>query len=210
MKFLFDLFPVILFFLVFKLGEGHLDAAHSIMAHYFGALVSGGVVTPAQAPILLATVVAILATFLQIAYLLVRGRKVDGMLWVSLAVILVMGGATVYFHDENFIKWKPTILYWAFALILFVSQAGFKSNLMRKVMEEQIKLPEHIWPRVGYAWVLFFAAMGLLNLLVAFVVFKSDTSAWVSFKLFGFTGIFFVFIVGQTLLLSKYIQEEDA
>jgi intracellular septation protein len=208
MKFLFDLFPVILFFVVFKLGEGHREAAHGFVAQYLGGLVNGGAVTAAQSPILLATFVAIVATVLQIGYLLARGRKVDGMLWVSLAIIVVMGGATIYFHDENFIKWKPTILYWAFALILLVSQVLFKANLMRKVMEVQIKLPEPVWSRVGYAWIVFFAAMGVLNLLMAFVVFKNDTSAWVSFKLFGFTGIFFAFIVGQTLMLSKHIQEE--
>jgi intracellular septation protein len=208
MKFLFDLFPVILFFAVFKWGESHQDAAHGVVAQYVSGLVAGGAVTPAQSPIILATVVGIIATVLQIGYLLVRGRKVDGMLWVSLGVIAIMGGATIYFHDDNFIKWKPTILYWAFALILLVSQVFMKKNLMRNVMEETIKLPEQIWPRVGYAWIWFFAAMGLLNLFVAFVVFKGNTSAWVSFKLFGFTGIFFAFIVGQTLLLSKHIQEE--
>ena len=210
MKFLFDLFPVILFFGVFKWGEGHQQAAHGLVSRYVGGLVSGGAVTAAQAPIMLATVVGIIATMLQIGYLLVRGRKVDGMLWVSLGVIAVMGGATIYFHDDNFIKWKPTILYWAFALALFVSQVFMKNNLMRKVMEEAIKLPDAIWARVGYAWMWFFVAMGLLNLLVAFVVFKGDTSAWVSFKLFGFTGIFLAFIVGQTLLLSKHIKEEKA
>ena len=208
MKFLFDLFPVILFFGVFKWGEGHQGAAHDLVSHYLSGLIAGGAVTPAQAPIILATVVGILATVLQIGYLLVRGRRVDAMLWVSLGVIAVMGGATIYFHDDNFIKWKPTILYWAFALALLVSQVFMKKNLMRKVMEETIKLPDAIWARVGYAWTWFFAAMGLLNLFVAFVVFKGDTSAWVSFKLFGFTGIFFVFIVGQTLLLSKHIEEE--
>lgn len=208
MKFLFDLFPVILFFAVFKWGEAHQDAAHGLVAQYVSGLVAGGAVTPAQSPVILATVVGIIATVLQIGYLLVRGRKVDGMLWVSLGVIAIMGGATIYFHDDNFIKWKPTILYWAFALILLVSQVFMKKNLMRKVMEETIKLPEPIWARVGYAWIWFFAAMGLLNLFVAFVVFKGNTSAWVSFKLFGFTGIFFAFIVGQSLLLSKYIQEE--
>jgi intracellular septation protein len=207
MKFLFDLFPVILFFVVFKLGEGHKEAAHDIVTQYLGGLVNGAV-PAAQSPILLATFVAIVATVLQIGYLLVRGRKVDGMLWLSLGVIAVMGGATIYFHDENFIKWKPTILYWAFALVLLVSQVFFKTNLMRKVMEAQLKLPDAVWSRVGYAWIVFFAAMGVLNLFVAFVLFKADTSAWVSFKLFGFTGIFFVFIVGQTLMLSKYIQED--
>ncbi|MDL2358060.1 MAG: septation protein A [Pseudomonadota bacterium] len=210
MKFLFDLFPVILFFAVFKWGEGHQDAAGGIVSHYLSGLVSGGAVAAAQAPIMLATVVGIVATVLQIGYLLVRRRKVDGMLWLSLGIIAVMGGATIYFHDENFIKWKPTILYWAFGLALLVSQVFMKKNLMRKVMEETIKLPDAIWTRVGYAWMWFFMAMGVLNLFVAFVVYKGNTSAWVSFKLFGFTGIFFAFIVGQSLLLSKYIIEEEA
>jgi intracellular septation protein len=208
MKFLFDLFPVILFFVAYKLGNNNPEAAQSFVSHYLGAIVAGGTVTAEQAPIMLATALAIVATVLQIGYLLARKRKVDGMLWLSLGVIVVTGGATIYFHDENFIKWKPTILYWAFALALFVAQVGFRNNLMRKVMEAQIRLPEPVWNRVGYAWMLFFGAMGVLNLLMAFVVFKGDTGAWVSFKLFGFTGIFFVFIVVQTLLLGKHIQED--
>jgi intracellular septation protein len=157
---------------------------------------------------MLATAVGIVATVLQIGYLLVRGRKVDGMLWLSLGVIAVMGGATIYFHDENFIKWKPTILYWAFALALAVAQLGFRNNLMRKVMEANIQLPDAVWDRVGYAWMGFLAAMGALNLFVAFVVFRANTSAWVSFKLFGFTAIFFVFIFVQMLFLSKHMKED--
>jgi intracellular septation protein len=210
MKFLFDLFPVILFFGVFKWGEAHQAAAHGVVLQYFGALIAGGAVTLAQAPIILATVVGIIATVLQIGYLLVRRRKVDGMLWVSLVVIVVMGGATIYFHDDNFIKWKPTILYWAFALALLVAQAFMQKNLMRSAMEPTMKLPEHIWPRLNRAWICFFFALGFLNLFVAFVVFKGNTSAWVSFKLFGVTGIFVAFIVGQTLLLSKYVIEDGA
>ena len=210
MKFLFDLFPVILFFAVYKWGEGHQDSAHGVVSQYLSGLISGGAVTPAQAPVILATVVGIVATVLQIAYLLVRGRKVDGMLWVSLGVIGVMGGATIYFHDDNFIKWKPTILYWAFALILLIGQVFMKKTLMRSAMEPTMKLPEPIWPRLNFAWMWFFFAMGLLNLFVAFVVFKGNTSAWVSFKLFGVTGIFFAFVVGQTLMLSKYIVEDEA
>lgn len=208
MKFLFDFFPILLFFGVFKLGEANRQEAFALVSHYMSGLIAGGAVKAEQAPIMLATVVVILATLAQIAYVKLRGRKVDGMLWVSFAVIAVFGGATIYFHDENFIKWKPTILYWVFALALFVAQFGFRKNLMRQVMEQTIKLPEAVWSRVGLAWMSFFFVLGLLNLFVAFVVFKNDTSAWVSFKLFGITGIFFVFIIGQTLFLSKYIQEE--
>jgi intracellular septation protein len=132
------------------------------------------------------------------------------MLWLSLAVITVFGGATIYFHDETFIKWKPTILYWVFAGALMISQFGFKKNLIRQVMEENIKLPEPVWTRVGLSWMLFFFLIGLLNLFAAFVIFKGDTSAWVSFKLFGLTGIFFAFVVGLMMFLSKYIEEEKA
>jgi intracellular septation protein len=209
MKFLFDLFPVILFFIVFKLGETHQEAAHALAIQYMGGLVAGGNLSPEQSPIMLATAVGIVATVLQIVYLLVRGRKVDGMLWLSLGVIVVMGGLTIYFHDENFIKWKPTILYFAFALALLVAQLGFRTNLMRKVMEEQVKLPESVWARVGYAWIGFFLFQGVLNLVMAFVVFKGNTSAWVSYKMFGATGLFFAFVVIQTLMLSKHITEQE-
>jgi intracellular septation protein len=209
MKFLFDLFPVILFFIVYKFADGHQEAAHALALQYMGGLISGGNVSAEQAPIMLASAVGIIATILQILYLLARGRKVDGMLWLSLGVIVVTGGATIYFHDQTFIMWKPTILYWAFALALFVAQVGFRNNLMRKVMEVQIRLPDPVWAKVGYAWMTFFAALGVLNLVMAFIVFKGNTGAWVNFKLFGITGIFFAFIVIQTLMLSKYIEEQE-
>jgi intracellular septation protein len=210
MKFLFDLIPVILFFTVFKWGEGHQDAAHSLVQRYMGELISGGTVQAPQSPILLATIVLCLATLAQIGYLLVRGKKVDGLLWASALIMAIFGGLTIYFHDEDFIKWKPTILYWFFAASLLVGQLVFKKNLIRKAMEAQIKLPVEIWAKLNLVWTAFFVFLGFLNLFVAFVVFKADTGAWVSFKLFGITAIFFVFIIGQTMFLSKYMLEEDA
>ena len=210
MKFLFDFFPVLLFFGVYKYGDNNQDWAHRMAVEFLGFMTAGGAVPASQSAILLATAAAIVATALQIGYLLVRGRKIDTMLWLSLGVILVAGGATIYFHDETFIKWKPTILYWAFAAVLLVAQVFYRKNLMRSVMEAHLNLPDPVWNRVGYVWILFFVAMGLLNLLMAFVVFRADTSAWVSFKLFGFTGIFFAFTMIQAMMLSKYIKEEDA
>jgi intracellular septation protein len=210
MKFLFDFFPLILFFGVFKWAGGHEADANAIVTHYLSGLISGGAIAVKQAPVILATAVGIIATVLQIGYLLVRRRTVDGMLWVSLAVIVIMGGLTIYFHDDNFIKWKPTILYWAFGLVLLVAEVVFKNNLLRKGMEANMKLPELMWTRLNYAWVWFLFALGLLNLFVAFVVFKDNLGAWVNFKVFGATGIFFAFIVGQTLILSKYIVEEKS
>lgn len=204
MKFLFDMFPVILFFGVFKWGEGHSDAAQSMVGQYLSGLVSGGNVGPEQAPILLATAVAIIATIAQIGYLLVRGKKVDAMLWVSLAIIVVFGGATIYFHNEAFIKWKPTVLYWVFATILVGAQVLMNKNLIRLMMKAQVDLPDPVWTRLNMAWAAFFAAMGVINLYIAF---NFPTSTWVNFKLFGFMGLMIAFVVAQTMFLSKYIKD---
>lgn len=204
MKFLFDLFPVILFFIVFKWGEGNAEAAQSFGQQFLSSLVSGGEVTLTQAPILLATAIAIIATIVQIGYLLSRRRKVDGTLWLSFAIIVFFGGATIYFHNETFIKWKPTVLYWCFAAALLFSQIFLKKNLIRTMMEKQMSLPDGIWRRVNLSWVAFFMSMGLLNLYVAF---NFSTATWVNFKLFGGMGLMFVFIIAQSLILSKYMKE---
>lgn len=204
MKFLFDLFPVILFFGIFKWGEGSPEAAQGLMNQYLSGVISGGTITVAQAPIMLATVVAILATVLQILYLLARGKKIDAMLWISLAIITVFGGATIYFHNDTFIKWKPTVLYCCLGGALLFGQLLFRKNLIRSLLEAQIALPEPVWLRLNYAWAAFFGAMGIVNLYVAY---NFPTSTWVSFKLFGFTGMIVIFAVGQSLFLSKYIKE---
>jgi intracellular septation protein len=205
MKFLFDLFPVILFFAVFKWGEGHPADAESFVQQYLSGVVSGGGAgTVTQAPIMLATAIAIVATLGQILYLLLRGKKVDTMLWVSLAIITLFGGATIYFHNETFIKWKPTVLYWCFGAALLIAQTLMGKNLIRLMMEKQIALPDGVWQRLNLAWALFFSAMGLLNLYVAY---NFSTAAWVNFKLFGFTGLMLAFVIAQSLLLSKYVKD---
>lgn len=208
MKFLFDLLPIVLFFVAFKWGNSNPDTAHAFVEHYMSGFISGGVVTPEQSGLILATAIGIIATVLQIGYLLLRGKKVDGMLWLSLVIIGLFGGATIYFHDDAFIKWKPTLIYWISAIALLVSQVFFKKNLMRKAMEAQVQLPDMVWLKLLYAWGTFLTVMGALNLFVAFVLYKGDTAAWVSFKAFGATGLFFAFIVGQTIYLSRHIKEE--
>lgn len=204
MKFLFDLFPVILFFVMFKWGESNPEAALALSDRYLSALIAGGSATLQQAPILLATAIAILATVAQILYLVARGRKIEPMLWVSLGVIVVFGGATIYFHNETFIMWKPTVLYWLFAAALLGSQILFRRNLIRQLMEKQIALPGGVWHRLNLSWAAFFTAMGLINLYVAY---SFSQSTWVNFKLFGFTGLMLAFVVAQSLMLSKYIKD---
>lgn len=204
MKFLFDLFPVILLFGVFKWGENHPEAAQAFLSQYLSGFVSGGAIMLKQAPIMLATAVAILASLGQIAYLVARRKKIDGMLWVSLAIILIFGGATIYFQNETFILWKPTVLYWCFGAALILAQLFFGKNLIRTMLETQVSLPDPVWLRLNFSWAIFFGVMGIINLYVAFN-FPLDT--WVNFKLFGFTGMIFIFAIGQSFFLSKYIKE---
>jgi intracellular septation protein len=179
MKFLFDLFPVLLFFIAFKFGG-----------------------------IYVATSVAMVATFVQIGWVWMKHRKVDTMLWVSLVIITVFGGMTLIFHDETFIKWKPTVLYWSFAAALAGSTLILKKNLIRKLLSEQLAVPENVWRQLNWSWICFFVFMGFANLAVAFA-FNFSTEAWVNFKLFGGIGLMLVFAIGQGLLLSKYIEEKE-
>lgn len=206
MKLLFDLFPVVLFFVVFKLAGSHPEAAQAFGQDYLSALVSGGAVTLQQAPILLATAIAILATAAQVLWLLARRKPVEKMLWVSLAIIVVFGGATIYFHDEQFIKLKPTVLYWSFALVLLGAQGIFRRNLIRSMMGGQMSLPDQVWTRLNLMWGLFFAVMGVVNLYVAF---SFPLDFWVDFKLFGFLGLMVAFVVAQSVYLSRYLKEME-
>lgn len=208
MKFLFDLFPLIAFFAAFKLGGMYEAATHDFVQQYLSSFVSGGLIKADQAPWILATLVGIVATACQVSYLLLRGRKVDGMLWLSLFIFVVFGGASIYLHDDFFLKWKPTLIYWLSGLALLIAHVGFKKNLIRKTMEAQVQLPDAVWNQLLAAWIIFFGAIGALNLFVAFVLYKGDMAAWVSFKAFGATGIFFAFIVAQTLFLAKHIKED--
>ncbi len=206
MKLLFDLFPVILFFAVFKFAGANPESAQAFGNQYLAALVSGGEVTLQQAPILLATAVAILATTAQVLWLLARRKPVDNMLWVSLVIIVLFGGATIYFHDDHFIKLKPTVLYWSFALLLLGAPLLFGKNLMRSMMGKQMTLPDAVWARLNLAWGLFFAVMGAVNLYVAFTM---PLEFWVNFKLFGFLGLMIAFVIAQSFYLARYMKEAE-
>lgn len=146
MKFLFDLFPVILFFASYKF----------------------------SGDIKIATCVAILATFAQVGWVHFRHGKVDKMLWVSLGLIVLFGGMTLLLDDPIYIKWKPTVLYWLFATVLLGSALLFKKNLIRAMMEKQVALPDRVWSNLNLAWAGFFALMGVLNIYVAYNFSEAD------------------------------------
>jgi intracellular septation protein len=204
MKLIVDLLPVLLFFVTYKLGMTFPDTALALATATLGPIISDSKVPPDQAPIMLATAVAIAVSVLQVGVQLMRGRKVEPMLWVSVAVIIVFGGATIWLHDETFIKWKPTILYWLFAAALAAGRLIWGRNLLKSVLGAQLKLDEPIWQRLTWLWCTFFAAIGAVNLIVAYSV---PTTVWVNFKLFGLLGLTMVFMLGMGVWLSRHIKE---
>jgi len=206
MKLLLDFLPIILFFATFKVTEGRKDWAAQFASDHLGFIVNGGVVGPNEAPVLLATVVVILATLAQVAFLVLRGKKVDTMLWVSLGLVTVLGGATIWFHNETFIKWKPSVLYWVMGLTFWLSQLLFRKNLLRALIGDQLQLPAGVWQRLNFAWVAFFAFMGLANIYVAY---SFSTDAWVNFKLFGGIGLMLLFTVAQGFYISRHVEPDS-
>jgi intracellular septation protein len=204
MKLLLDLLPVILFFAAFKLAGMQPEAALAMAQTWLGPLMIDGQVPAGQAPIMLATAVAIVASLIQVGWQMLRRKKVDTMLWISVAVIVVFGGATIWLHDETFIKWKPSILYWLFGSILLGGRLLAGRNLLRAVLGEQLVLPAAVWERLLWVWIAFFATIVAVNLIVAFSV---PTETWVNFKLFGLMGITFAFTLGIGLWLARHMKE---
>lgn len=178
MKLLFDLFPVILFFIAFKL---------------YGIYV--------------ATAVAIAASVIQVAYVYLKNKRVEKMHLITLALIVILGGATLIFHDETFIKWKPTVVNWGFALVFLGSHFIGNKPIIRRMMEQAVTLPDHVWLRLSQMWILFFVFSGVANIYVAF---NFDTDTWVNFKLFGLMGLTLVFILAQGLYISRFIPDPHA
>ncbi len=207
MKLLLDFLPILLFFGTFKYTESHKEWAAAFATEHLGWMVAGGTVGLTEAPVMLATVVVVIASLAQVAWLKARGKKVDLMLWISLGLVVVLGGATVWFHNETFIKWKPSVLYWAMGASFWVSQTFFHKNLLQTLIGDQLDLPRSVWQRLNFAWIAFFALMGLLNLYVAY---SFSTSAWVNFKLFGGMGLMLVFTLAQGVYLSRHIKPEAA
>ncbi len=177
-KFLFDLFPLILFFVAFKFAD-----------------------------IYTATAVAIAAGIAQFVWLKATGKAIEATHWINLSVIVLFGGATLFFHNDAFIKWKPTVLYWLFASILLGGKLFFKRNLIQKVMGSQIDMPKAVWNKLNLSWAGFFVLSGALNLYVAFSGQYTE-SQWVNFKVFGLMALLLIFVIAQSIWLSRYMKEE--
>ncbi|KAA0888620.1 septation protein A [Pusillimonas sp. ANT_WB101] len=177
-KFLFDLFPLLLFFVAFKFSD-----------------------------IFTATAVAIIAAVVQFIWLKATGRAIEATHWINLTVIVVFGGATLFFHNDAFIKWKPTVLYWLFGGILVGGKLFFGRNIMQKLMGSKVNMPGPVWDKLNYSWAGFFALSGALNLYVAFSGNFTE-SQWVNFKVFGLMALLLVFAIAQSIWLGRHIQED--
>jgi intracellular septation protein len=174
-KFLFDLFPIILFFIAFKIYD-----------------------------IFIATAVAIVATLLQIIFVYFKDKKVEKVLLFNGVMITFLGGLTILLQDKMFIMWKPSILYWCFALILLFSNLLLKKNLVQLALGKQIELKNKFWNVINWYTSIFFVLLGFVNLYVAY---NFSENAWVNFKLFGITGLLFLFMIFLGLYISKVGKE---
>jgi len=178
MKLLVDFLPIVIFFIVYKM----------------------------TGDLILATAVLIPATMLQMGYTWLTTKKVEKMQLVTLILVVVLGGLTVALQDGQFIKWKPTIVNWLFGLVFLGSQFIGKKPVVQRLMGKSMELPSRIWRQLNLAWVVFFAAMGGINLYVAF---NYSESTWVDFKLFGMLGLTFVFILAQGVYMSRFMPKES-
>jgi intracellular septation protein len=185
MKFLFDFFPILAFFIAFKM------TADSEQGIYIG------------------TSVLIISSFIQIALYWLMYRRFEKMHLITLGVVLVFGGATLLLHDERFIKWKPTVVMWIFAVVAFGSEYIGKKNLFHRMMhyaDDKITVPDYVWFRLNLGLVLFFVFIGAANLYVAF---NFDRSTWVDFKTFGIMGLNLVFMTCMMLYLFKFVEDPE-
>ncbi|MDD2408044.1 MAG: septation protein A [Tepidiphilus sp.] len=198
MKLLFDLLPILVFFLAYRVAGLFPEAVAPL-----GTVLAA---PPSTLPLVTATAATMLATVAQILALRLRGRPVDRMLWVSFVLVTVLGGATLFLHDPAFIQWKPTALYWSFAAALIGARL-LRRNLIRSAMQAQLRLPDPVWAHLSDLWSGFFLVLGALNLYVAW---NYSEAAWVNFKLFGTLGATVLFVLAQSLWLSRHLQEEKS
>ena len=155
--------------------------------------------------IYVATAVLMAATALQIALLLLLKHTVTTMQWAVAGMVMVFGALTLGFHDERFIKIKPTVVYLAMAAAFFISQRFFKKNLVRATLGAALAPPEKTWDTLNTVWVGMFVAMAAINAVLAYF---APTSVWAWSKM-GFLVLTLVFIGGQIYALRAYLKQAE-
>lgn len=203
MKLLFDLFPVAAFFIAYRFGKSFPEESAAFVGAVFGP-VTATAAFPDLVAVIVATTIAIIATIIQVGWLLARRRPVKPMLWLSAVLIIAFGGLTIWLQNEMFIKWKPSLLYWSFAVILAGGQVFFRRNLLAALLGSELVLPTAVWDRMLWLWAGFFALLGAANLYVAY---SYTTEQWVDFKTFGLIGMTFAFVLCLGVYLSRHMKE---
>ena len=199
MKLLIDFLPIVIFFMVYKMAPQFIEAISPALNGEQIQILSD---MPA---IIIATAVLIPATMLQILYTKITTGKVETMHLVTLALVVIMGGATVILQDKTFIQWKPSVVNWLFAAAFLGSRFIGKKTILERMMGQNLNLPAVAWQKLNYAWVAFFTFSGIANLYVAYN-FSEDI--WVNFKLFGLLGLTIVFIIAQSFYLYQFMNPE--
>jgi intracellular septation protein len=180
MQLLFDFFPIIAFFVTYKVSGDNLFVA---------------------------TAVIIVAVIAQTAWQWFRHRKVSQMALISGALVLIFGGLTLLIHDKAFIQWKVTVVNWLFAAAFLASRFFGEKLLIERMMGQSVQLERAVWHTLNWAWIAFFTVLGAVNLYVAY---NFSEAAWVNFKMFGLIGLTLVFAFGQALWLSSKMSADDA
>ena len=187
MKLFFDFLPIVLFFIAYKFGGG------TYLWGSQGYDIKG---------IYVATAVMIVTAICQNSYSWFRHGKLEKSHLITLVMVVTLGGATLWLQDPSFIMWKPTVVNWLFAAAFLGAQLFTKQSLLERMMSEHLQLPDFVWSRLNFAWILFFILSGVANLYVAF---NFDEATWVNFKLFGLLGLTILFIIAQSAYLSRHI-----
>ena len=177
MKLLFDFLPIVLFFVAYKLTD-----------------------------IYVATGVLVMVTLAQTGWIWIRQRRVEKLPLITAGLVLILGGATLLFQDPLFVKWKPTVVNWLFAIAFVGSRFIGQQTLLERMLGGQLELPAPVWVKLTFAWAFFFFAMGVANLYVAFTF---DENTWVNFKLFGMLGLTLVFVLAQAAYMSRHLKFDD-
>ncbi|WED27951.1 septation protein A [Vibrio sp. DW001] len=177
MKQLIDFIPLIIFFALYKMYD-----------------------------IYVATGALIVATAIQIVLTYFLYKKVEKMQLITFAIVAVFGGMTLFFHDDNFIKWKVTIVYSLFSLGLFVTHLMGKP-VIKGMLGKEISLPDAVWAKINWAWMVFFALCALLNIYVAFSL---PLDVWVNFKVFGLLAATFGFTLLTGIYIYKHLPKEES
>ncbi|MCP5160471.1 MAG: septation protein A [Hahellaceae bacterium] len=178
MKFLTDFFPLVVFFITYQITKDIYSS----------------------------TGVLIAATLLQVGFLWIKNRRVEKMHLITLIFVVILGGATIFLQDDNFIKWKPTVVNWLLGAAFLGSQFFGEKNFIQRMLEANIELPAPVWRTLNLAWVSFFIVAGASNIYVAY---HFEQATWVNFKVFGLLGLTVIFVLAQGVYLSRYLTDTE-